>query len=495
MKTKRVAFNNTVLRDGHQSLAATRMKTEQMLPALADLDSLGFNNLETWGGATIDSCLRFLNENPFERISTLKKGAPKTPHSMLLRGQNIVQYTSFPDDVVEAFVKCTADRGMDEFRIFDALNDTRNLQTAIKAVLKTKKTARGEICYTISPVHTIDAFVKLGVELVDMGCECISIKDMAGLIAPDIAYNLVKKLKQKVSVPIILHSHDTAGLASTSYCAAVEAGVDVVETSIVPFANGTSQPDTVRMMVLLEGSPRCPHYDRETLGRLQVHFQKVYAELSKFTNPVNERVDSDILRYQIPGGMLSNFVNQLKEQNMADKLPEVMKEIAYVRQCLGYIPLVTPTSQIVGTQAMMNVKFGRWKMIAQPTSDVLLGKYGKTPGPVDKDVLKLAMEKTKDKPIQGRPADLLEPRMKKLKVELKEKGLPETDEIAVLYAMFPQEVMKLFNSVLVATAVPATQPAQAASVSAMTSAVNGNGACRMELILNQRRYSVMVEEV
>ncbi|MFZ5807555.1 MAG: pyruvate carboxylase subunit B [Verrucomicrobiota bacterium] len=491
MSTQPVIFNNTVLRDGHQSLAATRMKTEQMIPALADLDSLGFGNLETWGGATIDSCVRFLNENPFERITALKKGAPKTRHSMLLRGQNIVQYMSFPDDVVETFVKCTADRGMDEFRIFDALNDTRNMQTAIRTVLKLNKTARGEICYTISPVHTIEAFVQMSTELVEMGCQMICIKDMAGLIQPQIAYKLIKELKTKLSVPIILHSHDTAGLAGASYCAAVEAGVDVIETSIVPFANGSGQPDTVRMMALLEGSPRCPNYNRETLQRLHEHFNKVYQELSKFTSPVNERVDSDILRYQIPGGMLSNFVNQLKEQGMADRLAEVMQEVAYVRQCLGYIPLVTPTSQIVGTQAMMNVKFGRWKMIPQPTADVALGKYGRTPGPIDQELLKIVCEKTKQEPITGRPADLLEPRMDKLKAELKEKDLPVTDEIAVLYAMFPQEVMKLLKPQPSATPPPAPSP----TPSTAPANAGNSGVSRLALTVNQRQYSVTVEEI
>ena len=442
---KRVEFTNTVLRDGHQSLAATRMRTVQMLPALADLDALGFYQLETWGGATIDSCLRFLGENPFERISALKKGAPKTPHGMLLRGQNIVQYTSFPDDVVTAFVQCTAQRGMDVLRIFDALNDVRNLHTAIDATLAAGKQARGEICYTISPVHTTKAFVELGQSLVDRGCQSISIKDMAGLITPKVAHDLVSQLKKRVSVPIILHSHDTAGLAASSYLAAIEAGVDVVETSIVPFANGTSQPDTLRMMALLEGNPRCPDYDRGRLGRLRTHFEKVYEELRAFTSPANERVDVDILTYQVPGGMLSNFRNQLKEQGMAERYEEVLKEMPVVREALGFIPLVTPTSQIVGTQAMLNVKFGRWKMISQPAQDVVLGKYGKTPGPVDQELLALVEKQSGQKAVTGRPADLLEPGMPALRDKLKEKDLPDDDETAVLFAMFPVETERLLR--------------------------------------------------
>ena len=466
---KRVEFANTVLRDGHQSLAATRMKTEQMLPALADLDALGFAQLETWGGATIDSCLRYLGENPFERITKLKAGASKTPHSMLLRGQNIVQYTSFPDDIVEAFVKCTTSRGIDVLRIFDALNDPRNLETAVRATLAAGKQARGEICYTISPVHTIDAFVDVGEALVGMGCQSLSIKDMAGLIAPKVAYDLVSTLKKRFGVPVILHSHDTAGLAASSYLAAIEAGADIVETSIVPFANGTAQPDTLRMMALLHGHPRCPDYDRERLGRLRTLFEKVYEELKAFTSPANERVDVDILTYQVPGGMLSNFRTQLKDQGMAARYDEVLREMPVVRAALGYIPLVTPTSQIVGTQAMLNVKFGRWKMISQPAQDVVLGKYGRTPGPVDKELLGIVEKQSGKKAVTVRPADLLDPGLPALRDKLKEKGLPEDDETAVLFAMFPVETEKLLRgekpgearaAVVAATKPPEKAPAK-----------------------------------
>ncbi len=489
--SKRVAFTNTVLRDGHQSIAATRMKTEQMLPALEDLDALGFYQLETWGGATIDSCLRYLGENPFERITALKKGAPKTPQGMLLRGQNIVQYTSFADDVVEAFVKCTADRGIDVLRIFDALNDPRNLETAVRATLAAGKQARGEICYTISPVHTIQAFVEMGDALVDMGCQSVSIKDMAGLIAPKVAYDLVHELKKRLGVPIILHSHDTAGLAASSYLAAIEAGADAVETSIVPFANGTSQPDTLRMMALLEGHPRCPDYDRERLARLRKHFEKVYEELKSFTSPANERVDVDILTYQVPGGMLSNFRNQLKDQGMAARYDEVLKEMPYVRAALGYIPLVTPTSQIVGTQAMLNVKFGRWKMISQPAQDVVLGKYGRTPGPVDADLLALVEKQSGKKAVTVRPADLLQPALPGLRDKLKEKGLPEDDETAVLFAMFPVETEKLLKG---PPPEPAVQPA--ATPHAPAAAAPHRGATKHYVMqIEGQKHSVEIEEL
>jgi oxaloacetate decarboxylase alpha subunit/pyruvate carboxylase subunit B len=488
---KRVEFTNTVLRDGHQSLAATRMKTEQMLPALADLDALGFYQLETWGGATIDSCLRYLGENPFDRISALKKGAPKTPHGMLLRGQNIVQYTSFPDDVVQAFVNCTAQRGMDVLRIFDALNDVRNLHTAIDATLAAGKHARGEICYTISPVHTIGAFVELGQALVDRGCQSVSIKDMAGLITPKVAYDLVTELKKRVSVPVVLHSHDTAGLAASAYLAAIEAGVDAVETSIVPFANGTAQPDTLRMMALLEGNPRCPDYDKERLAKLRTHFEKVYQELKTFTNPANERVDVDILTFQVPGGMLSNFRNQLKEQGMADRYDEVLKEMPVVRAALGYIPLVTPTSQIVGTQAMLNVKFGRWKMISQPAQDVVLGKYGKTPGPVDQDLLALVEKQSGKKSVTIRPADLLSPGLPALRDQLKEKDLPEDDETAVLFAMFPVETERLLRG-----EKPPTAPAQkTVAASSAASSPTGHRPKKYVMHVEGQKHTVEVEEL
>ena len=497
MKDKPVVFNNTVLRDGHQSLAATRMTTAQMLPVVADLDNLGFNALETWGGATIDSCLRFLGENPFDRLDALKKLSPKTPHMMLLRGQNIVQYTSFPDDVVEAFVAASAKHGMDIFRVFDALNDTRNLTTCIKAVHEAKKHAQGVICYTTSPVHTLEAFIKLGIELEEIGCDSICIKDMAGLISPSVTYELVKELKKKVKIPLVIHTHDTAGLGVASYYAAVEAGIDVIDTSIAPFANGTGQPDTVLMMAALERSPRLKRYNLEVLTALRGHFTKVYAELKQFTSTNNERVDSDILCYQVPGGMLSNFRNQLKEQGMSERFDEVMLEIPYVRKALGWIPLVTPTSQIVGTQAMLNVKFGRWKMFSQPAIDIALSKYGRPPGPIDPDVLKLAIEKSGEQVVECRPADLLKPRMETLREDLAKKGLPTTDEVAVLFAMFPVEVEKVLIGIAPA---PVAKPAESAApaVAAATPSPDASPTGRRKeyaMTINGSRHQIVVEEL
>ena len=494
---KPVLFNNTVLRDGHQSMAATRMTTAQMLEPAPKLDEMGFAGLETWGGATIDSCLRFLNENPFDRLRTLKRIAPKTPQLMLLRGQNIVQYASFPDDVVETFVKLTCGAGQDILRIFDALNDLRNLQTSIKATKKYGKHARGELCYTISPVHTVENFVKMGVELEKMGCDSIGIKDMSGILQPQIAFRLVKELKGKIGIPITLHTHDTAGLGAASYLAAIDAGVDCIEVSIAPFANGTSQPDTVRMLALLAGHPRCPKFDTEKLAKLRTYFEGVYKQLEKFTSPANERVDSDILIYQVPGGMLSNFRTQLKEQGMSDKFDQVVKEIPVVREALGWIPLVTPTSQIVGTQAMMNVKFGRWKMICQPAQDIALGKYGRTPGPIDANVLAQVEKQTGKKVVTERPADLLPPGMESYRKQCEEKSLPTDDETVVLFAMFPQQVQDLHKAK--ANGKPAAAPTAAAAASEPKApsiapvAVHSSAARKLFVTVEGLRHDVTVE--
>jgi len=468
-------------------MAATRMTTAQMLPAAPILDGMGFNGLETWGGATIDSCLRFLNENPFDRLRALKKAAPKTPHITLLRGQNIVQYASFPDDVVEAFVRCMCQDGMDIIRIFDALNDVRNLQTAIRAVKQHQKHARGELCYTISPVHTVGNFVKMGIELEEMGCDSLGIKDMSGILQPRIAHDLVHELKRKIGIPITLHTHDTAGLGAASYLAAIDAGVDCVEVSIAPFANGTAQPDTQRMLALLEGHPRCPKFDAEKLSQLRSYFEGVYEELSQFTSPANERVDSDILIYQVPGGMLSNFRTQLTEQGMSGRFDEVVREIPVVREALGWIPLVTPTSQIVGTQALMNVKFGRWKMICQPAQEIALGKYGRTPGQIDPNVLAQVEKLSGKKPVTARPADLLEPGLEKHRQQCAEKGLPVKDEIVVLHAMYPQQVEALFKP---KAAVPSPAPAAAAPVPIRQSSGPGE---HLFVTLNGQRHDVLVE--
>lgn len=501
---EKVIFNNTVLRDGHQSLAATRMQTKQMLPALEKLDSLGFGALETWGGATIDAGLRFLNEFPFDRLDAIKKGTPKTPHMMLLRGQNIVQYRNFPDDVVETFVKMSAKHGMDIFRVFDALNDVRNIRKAVEAVAAAGKHAQGVICYTSSPVHTIEKFLEMGKELEEIGCHSICLKDMAGLVPPHITYLIVKGLKERVKIPVIVHTHETAGLGAATYYAAIEAGVDRVDTSIIPFANGTSQPDTVRMLSLLDRHPRKPDYNLDTLQELREHFTKVYKELSAFTSHSNEIVDTDALVYQVPGGMLSNFRNQLKEQKMEDRFEEVFAEIPVVRKALGWIPLVTPTSQIVGVQAMLNVKFGRWKNFSPQAMDIALGYYGQTPADVDPEVRKIAAQKTGKDPITCRPADLIAPEMDTLRKQLKEAGLPDDDENCVIWAMFPQELKKHYDSkkqpaaeavasVSSASAKADAPPAKAAPAAA--GAAPTGDVRELNLTINGKNYSAKVERI
>jgi oxaloacetate decarboxylase alpha subunit/pyruvate carboxylase subunit B len=496
---KPVVFNNTVLRDGHQSMAATRMRTSQMLPAAPILDSMGFGMLETWGGATIDTMLRFLGEQPFDRVRALRKAAPNTPQGMLLRGQNIVQYKCFPDDVVELFVKCTADSGIEVFRIFDGLNDPRNLAPAIAAVVKSGKEARGEICYTTSPVHTTEAFVKFAGELKEMGCQSIGIKDMSGVITPHAAAELTAAIKKLTGLPVTLHSHDTAGLAASAYLAAIDAGVDRVETSITPFANGTSQPDTLRMLALLDGHARLPDYDRKKLAELRDYFTTVYKEMEAFTSTANQVVDSDTLVYQVPGGMLSNFRVQLKDLNMSDRINEVLAEIPHVRKCLGWAPLVTPISQIVGTQAMLNVKFGRWKNFSPAAMDIILGFYGKTPGEVDPEVRALAEKNTGKSPLSARPADGLKPQVEEFRKQLADKGLPTTDEAVVLFAMFPMEYEKLIKdpgSISIgAPKKAAAAPAAAAPAPAAAPASRTGRSQRMVITINGKTTEALVEEV
>jgi len=482
-------FNSNVLRDGHQSLAATRMTTRQMLPALEALDSIGFGCLETWGGATIDAGLRFLREFPFDRLDAIRSRT-RTKHMMLLRGQNIVQYAHFPDDVVEAFIRTAAKHGMDIFRIFDALNDPRNMRTAIHAAKGAGKEAQGVMCYTSSPAHDIHSFVRLGRELEEMGCSSLCLKDMAGLLPPRQAYDIIASLKQGVKVPIVLHTHDTAGLGGATYYAGVEAGADAIDTSIIPFANGTGQPDAARMLALLEAHPRCPKYDLDALQFLREHFTKVYAELSDYTSFANERVDSDALKYQVPGGMLSNFRNQLREQNMEEKFEDVFKEIPAVRKALGWIPLVTPTSQIVGVQAMLNVKFGRWRNFSPQAIDIALGYYGRTPAPVDPELQTLAAKRSGKDPIAERPADLQAPGMDTLRAELQHRKMPSDDEHCVIYAMFPKELETYYNNNYKALQLPEPKRKAPSRVAAA-----GGRERRYAIHLEGKRHLVTVEDL
>lgn len=490
-----VIFNSTVLRDGHQSLAATRMKTEQMLPILEALDSIGYGALETWGGATIDSGLRFLKEFPFKRLDAIR-AKTKSKHMMLLRGQNIVAYDQNPDDVVTAFVQKSVSHGMNILRIFDALNDTRNMQTAIQATKKAGAHAQGTICYTKSPVHNIEGFVKMGCELAAMGCDSICIKDMAGLIPPYVAAAIIKGLKQQIKIPVVLHTHETAGLGASAYLAAIEAGVDSVDVGIRPFADGTAQPDHVRMNALLEGASRkSEKYDLKKIAEISAYLKTVYSQLGKFTSHANEVVDTDAITYEVPGGMLSNFRTQLAELKMEDRFNEVFAEIPYVREKLGWIPLVTPTSQIVGTQAVMNVKFGRWKNFIPGAMNIALGYFGRTPASVDPEIQKLAATLSKKDPITCRPADLIKPRMEALCAELSANKLPSDDEHCVIYAMFPQQVKELYNP----PAAPSQNPAGAPVVSTTTAAspvVAGAGKTYdLSFSINGQKTSAKVEEL
>lgn len=501
-KLQPVTFNNNVLRDGHQSLAATRMRTEQMLPVCKDLDDCGFGALETWGGATIDSGLRYLGEFPFDRLDALKKACPKTEHTMLLRGQNIVQYAHFPDDVVESFISTSVKHGMNIFRIFDALNDPRNMEVAIQAAKKAGGKAHGTICYTTSPVHTIDKFIELGLRLAKMGCDAIVIKDMAGLIPPQRAAAIVAGLKAKLKIPVWIHTHDTAGLGASTYLAAIDAGVDAIDLGVIPFANGTGQPDTNRMLAMLEDHPRRPAWSDENyerLKRVRAHLEVVYKELSAFTSHQNEIVDSDALQYQVPGGMLSNFRNQLKEQKMEDKFEDVFREIPVVRKALGWIPLVTPTSQIVGMQAFLNVKFGRWKQISPQAADIALGYYGTCPAEVDKDVQALAAKQADKAPITCRPVEApgaKHKHMDDLRKELTDKGLPSDDEHCVIYTMFAPQLEKYYADKDKPKEAAASTPAKPAASKAPVQITPGSGkTTKMGLTINGKRHEVTVEEV
>lgn len=437
----------TVLRDGHQSLAATRMRITDMLPQLEVLDNMGYWALEAWGGATFDSCLRFLNEDPWERLDTLRKHITKTPISMLLRGQNILGYNHYADDVVEAFVAKMVEHGIGVIRIFDALNDVRNLEVGIKAGKKAGAHVQGVCVYTISPYHTTETYLQLAHDLVERGVDSICIKDMAGLISPYAAYDLVKAMKSdpKIKVPIHLHCHYTSGMASMAYLKAAEAGVDIVDCALSPFSMGTSQPCTEAMIATMEGTDRDTGLKKETLYPVADHFAAVKKSLAEdFKLNTSFNPSTKVLTFQIPGGMLSNLRNQLKEQGMEDKYGELLDEMPRVRKDLGYPPLVTPTSQIVGSMATFNVMMGeRYKIVPREVKDLARGKYGRTPMPVAEEVREKIIG---DEPIiTYRPADDIPPQMDKLKVELAEKGYPNASiEDVLSYALFPEVALNFF---------------------------------------------------
>ena len=440
----KVGITETVLRDAHQSLIATRMTTAQMLPIIEKMDKVGYHSLEAWGGATFDSCLRFLNEDPWERLRAIKDKAKNTPLQMLFRGQNILGYRHYADDVVEYFVQKSIANGINIIRIFDALNDVRNLQTAINATKKEGGHVQAAISYTISPVHDIPFFVNLAKEYENCGADSICIKDMAGLLIPYEAEKLVKELKKEVKVPIQLHTHYTSGVASMTYLKAIEAGVDVVDCAMSPLAMGTSQPATEPLVKALEGTPYDTGIDIDALTEIADYFRPLREEAlsSGLMSTKVLGVDINTLKYQVPGGMLSNLVSQLKQQNAEDKFEEVLKEIPRVREDLGWLPLVTPTSQIVGTQAVLNVLMGeRYKMVSKETKGIVRGEYGKTPVPISEEFAKKIIGD--EEIITCRPADNIAPELEKLKAECKE--YMQQDEDVLSYALFDQVAKKYFE--------------------------------------------------
>ena len=429
----KVLITDTILRDAHQSLIATRMRTEDMLPICSMLDKIGYWSLEVWGGATFDACVRFLKEDPWQRLKLLKAALPNTPLQMLLRGQNLLGYRHYADDVVRAFVERSAINGIDVFRIFDALNDTRNLRVSIEAVKAAGKHAQGAICYTTSPIHTEGQFVSMAKELQDMGCDSIVIKDMAGLLVPETTAKLVSALVNAISIPLHLHSHATAGLASMCQYKAIENGVAGIDTAISSFADGTSHPATESMVAALRHSQYDTELDLPQLQEIGFYFYEVRKKYHQFESEFTG-LDTRVQVNQVPGGMISNLSNQLKEQNALGKMNDVLKEIPIVRKELGYPPLVTPTSQIVGTQAVMNVIAGkRYKAITNEVKLYLQGKYGKAPGPVSIQVQHMAIGN--EDVIDVRPADLLPNELDKLRKEIGD--IAKSEEDVLTYAMFP----------------------------------------------------------
>jgi oxaloacetate decarboxylase alpha subunit len=434
MENQPVRICDTILRDAHQSLLATRMRTEDMLPIAEKLDQVGYWSVEMWGGATFDSAMRFLNEDPWERIRKLKAKMPNTPFQMLLRGQNVVGYKHYPDDVLEQFVIKAAQNGIHVFRVFDALNDVRNMQKAIEFVRQQKAHAQGAICYTISPVHNVDAFVQMAHILEDLGCDTICVKDMAGLLSPYVAYELIGRLKDEVTIPIQLHTHYTSGMAMAAVLKAVEAGVDIVDTAISSLAMVTSQPPTETLVRILQESPRDTGLDLGRLAEISHYFAGVRKKYAAFESGM-KGVDVNVLQFQIPGGMLSNLMSQLREQGAENRYAEVLAEVPRVRAEMGYPPLVTPSSQLVGTQATLNVVLGeRYKVIPAEIKNYVRGYYGRPPAPIDPEIRKRAIGD--EEPIDCRPGDLIEPGMEQARAEIGD--LAQSEEDVISYALFPQ---------------------------------------------------------
>ena len=442
--SKTIKICDCTLRDGQQSLIATRMRIEDMLPILSKMDEIGFGAMEVWGGATFDSCLRFLKEDPWERLRKFRSVLKNTKLQMLLRGQNILGYKHYADDVVESFVRKSIENGIDIIRIFDALNDARNLETAVKATKAENAHAQLAISYTLSDVHTLEYYVDLAKRYESLGADSICIKDMAGLLLPKPAYDLVKAIKEEVNVPIEVHSHYTSGVASMTYLKAIEAGADIIDTDMSPLSMGTAQPATEVMVAALQGTDYDTNLNLSALKEITDYFKPIREDdiKSGLLNTKMLGVDISTLIYQVPGGMLSNLVSQLKNANAEDKYDAVLAEIPKVRADLGYPPLVTPSSQIVGTQAVLNVLMGeRYKMVPKETKDIVRGMYGQTPVPISEEIRKKIIGD--EEPITCRSADLIEPEMAKFEAEMKDYKQQEEDVLS--YALFPQQAMDYFK--------------------------------------------------
>ena len=494
-----IKITDVVLRDGHQSLFATRMRIDDMLPIAAKLDDVGYWALETWGGATFDACIRFLGEDPWDRLRQLKAAMPKTPQQMLLRAQNGLGYRHYADDVIEKFVERCAVNGIDVFRIFDAMNDMRNLKTAVKAAIATDKHAQGTISYTLSPVHTLKTWVDMAKQIEDMGCHSLAIKDMAGLLRPYTAFELVTEIRKAIDIPIGLHCHATTGLSTATLVKSIEAGCSIIDTSISSMSMTYGHSATESLVSIFEGTEHDSGLDINKLEEIAAYFRVVRKKYARFEGAL-KGIDSRILVAQVPGGMLTNLEGQLKEQGAIDRLDEVLNEIPAVRKDLGYIPLVTPTSQIVGTQAVINVLSGeRYKSITKETAGVLRGEYGATAAPVNK-ALQERVLKDGGQVITCRPADLLEPEMDKLTAEFRKLAQEgkltvaenEIDDV-LIYAQFPQvglNFIKNRNNPAAFEPVPGSEPAPAAPVSAPTKAATGPE--QFQVTVNGTRYDVVV---
>ena len=495
---KPLGITELVLRDAHQSLLATRMRIEDMLPIAGKLDQVGFWSMESWGGATFDSCIRYLGEDPWERIRLLKAEMPNTPQQMLFRGQNILGYRHYADDLVEKFVERCAVNGVDVFRIFDALNDLRNLETAIKATLAVDKHAQGTISYTVSHVHTVDLWVDMGKRIEDMGAHSICIKDMAGLLRPYVAYELVSRLKASVDIPIHMQCHATTGLSTATYIKSIEAGIDNIDTAVSSMSMTYGHSPTESLVAMLEGTDRDTGLDIKLIEEIAAYFREVRKKYVKFEGSLRG-VDSRILIAQVPGGMLTNLEGQLREQNASEKIDDVLEEIPRVRADLGMLPLVTPTSQIVGTQAVINILSGsRYKTITKETAGVLKGEYGETPLPVNAELQAQVLEGAD--PVTCRPADLLEPELEHQAAELqriaKEKNIKLADSVVddvLTYALFPQIGTKFLEN---RDNPDAFEPAPSgeAEVAATPTVASAGGTGMYSVRVNGKSYTVEVAE-